>query len=94
MKKMEELHEGQAKLTGLCNASETFDVVYSISFRFELQNRHAGLPCMAFKSASVNYVQSIDGRNIPTGEYLLEREHEINKVENIGIWQMMSWPEG
>lgn len=94
MKRLEELHVGRAQLTNLLNPSETFDVNYSILFRLDFRNHRADSPHREFTSARVNYVQSVDGASIPTGEYLLERECEITKVSNMESWQVLKWSQG
>ena len=94
MKKLEELHEGRAQLSSVRNSNETFDVDYSILFRFDLSNHRPGSPYRVFRSATVNYVRSVDGTSIPNGEYLLAQECEITRVNNRGSWQVLEWPQG
>lgn len=88
-----EVDAGRAKLKGLTVQGE-FDVEYKITFTHSLEMVRAGFPPIQRSSADVAYIRSVDGRQIPQGEYLLERPSEINRVSNVVGWHVLSWPRG
>ena len=92
---MQEVDEGRAKLTSLAGitGSGGTDVAYSIVFTTTLRTVRPGFPPVADLKANVHYIRAVDGSSIPEGEYLLHREHEINRVKNLGFsWHVLSWP--
>lgn len=92
---MREIDEGRAKLKGLTVHGE-FDVKYKLVYCSRLEQERAGYPPVRRFEATVEYIRSLDGRRMPPGEYLLERESEVNRLKNIGAntWHVLSWPRG
>jgi hypothetical protein len=90
---MDELAEGRAKLKD-CYNNELFEVEYSIRFRTTLQFMRTGSSPVAKTKAEVRYIRALNGNAIAPGEYLLERDPEINRVKNLGgdSWHVLSWP--
>ena len=89
---MNELDKGQAKLTDF-QGKELFKVEYSITFTTTLRSVKRGFPPVVNVEAQVAYIRALDGKEIPPGEYLLEREIEINRVKRSFVgWHVLSWP--
>jgi len=69
---MTERDEGRATLKALSPGTFEGQVEYLIIHRTAMRDNQYGLPPVTETSSSVEFIRSIDGRQIPQGEYLLE----------------------
>ena len=91
---MEELQEGTGALESRWESKDNFDVSYSIMFRSDLQPLPAAPRVLRKLSHIVNHIRSVDGREIPGGEYKLtystEGTQEFQYLRmNQGIWEVV-----
>jgi hypothetical protein len=91
---MEELQEGTGALESRWESKDKFDASYSIMFRSDLQPLPAAPSVFLKMSHIVNHIRSVDGREIPDGEYKLtyptEGTQEYQYLrKNQGIWEVL-----
>lgn len=91
---MDELQEGTGRLESRWESSDKFDVLYSIMFRSDMQPLPAAPSVLRKLSHIVNHIRSVDGREIPDGDYKLlyltegTREHQYLRKHQ-GFWEVL-----
>jgi hypothetical protein len=70
---MDDHQEGKGTLTSKYFPDTVFEVEYSITFWLGIQQIASAPRIMAKQADVVHYVRSIDGREIPNGEFELSR---------------------
>ena len=68
---MDELQEGTGRLESKWELNDKFDVSFSIMFGSGLQPLPAAPSVLRTPLHNVNHIRSVDGREIPDGEYKL-----------------------
>jgi hypothetical protein len=92
---MEDLQEGTGTLESKWESKDKFDVSYSIMFRSDFQPLPAAPRMLRKLSDIVNHIRSVDGREIPDGEYKLfyptEGTQEYQYLRKYqGVWEVLS----